>query len=226
MPLDQPSPLASSLLSLTAIASLLLAFVMLGSRWLNNYLYAFAAESWVIAGLAAVVAVSGNYPELYLIAALTALFRGLVLPWLIWRMIRRLSVARELHEVLRPASALIIGALAVIFALMAAYRLRDSLDLGGTVVVLALTVMIAIKLIGFLMLAVRQEAVSQVIGLLVLENGVSTGALILVPGMPLLVELLVLFDVLIAVACFGVLVRYLLTHVGTTSTLALKRLVG
>jgi hydrogenase-4 component E len=226
MPLDQPSPLASSLLSLTAIASLLLAFVMLGSRWLNNYLYAFAAESWVIAGLAAVVAVSGNYPELYLIAALTALFRGLVLPWLIWRMIRRLSVARELHEVLRPASALIIGALAVIFALMVAYRLRDSLDLGGTVVVLALTVMIAIKLIGFLMLAVRQEAVSQVIGLLVLENGVSTGALILVPGMPLLVELLVLFDVLIAVACFGVLVRYLLTHVGTTSTLALKRLVG
>jgi hydrogenase-4 component E len=226
MPLDQLSPLASSLLSLTAIASLLLAFVMLGSRWLNNYLYAFAAESWVIAGLAAVVAVSGNYPELYLIAALTALFRGLVLPWLIWRMIRRLSVARELHEVLRPASALIIGALAVIFALMVAYRLRDSLDLGGTVVVLALTVMIAIKLIGFLMLAVRQEAVSQVIGLLVLENGVSTGALILVPGMPLLVELLVLFDVLIAVACFGVLVRYLLTHVGTTSTLALKRLVG
>lgn len=226
MLLHSLSPLASSLLSLTAIASLLLAFVMLGSRWLNNYLYAFAAESWVIAVLAVVVAVSGNYPELYLIAALTALFRGLVLPWLIWHMIRRLSVARELHEVLRPASGLIIGALAVIFALMVAYRLRDSLDLGGTVVILALTVMIAIKLIGFLMLAVRQEAVSQVIGLLVLENGVSVGALILVPGMPLLVELLVLFDVLIAVACFGVLVRYLLTHVGTTSTLALKRLVG
>jgi hydrogenase-4 component E len=221
------SPLASSLLSLTAITSLLLAFVMLGSRWLNNYLYAFAAESWVIAALAVVVGVSGNHPELYLIAALTALFRGLALPWLIWRMIRRLFVAREeLHEVLRPASGLIISVLAVIFALMVAYRLRDSLNLGGTVVILALTVMIAIMLIGFLMLAVRQEAVSQVIGLLVLENGIRVGALILIPGMPLLVELMTLFDVLIVVACFGVLVRYLQTHVGTTSTVALKQLVG
>ena len=48
-------PLASSLFSLMAIASLLLAFVMLGSRWLNNYLYAFAAESWIIATLSATV---------------------------------------------------------------------------------------------------------------------------------------------------------------------------
>jgi hydrogenase-4 component E len=226
MPLDHLGPLASSLLSLTAIASLLLAFVMLGSRWLNNYLYAFAAESWMIAVLAAAVAVFGNYPELYLIAVLTALFRGLALPYLIWRMIRRLSVARELHEVLRPASGLVIGALAVIFALAVAYRLRDSLGLGGSMVILALTVMLAIKLIGFLMLAVRQEAVSQIIGLLVLENGISVGALILVPGMPLLVELLILFDVLVAVACFGVLVRYLTARVGTTSTVALKSLVG
>ena len=48
-------PLASSLFSLMAITSLLLAFVMLGSRWLKNYLYAFAAESWVIAALSAAV---------------------------------------------------------------------------------------------------------------------------------------------------------------------------
>ena len=75
-------PLASSLFSLMAIASLLLAFVMLGSRWLNNYLYAFAAESWVIAALSAAVGFYGGYPELYLIAILTALFRGLLLPYL------------------------------------------------------------------------------------------------------------------------------------------------
>ena len=58
-------PLASSLFSLMAITSLLLAFVMLGSRWLKNYLYAFAAESWVIAALSAAVGFYGNYPELY-----------------------------------------------------------------------------------------------------------------------------------------------------------------
>lgn len=63
-------------------------------------------------------------------------------------------------------------------------------------------------------------------GLLVLENGIFLGAQILVPGMPLLIEIVMLFDLLIVVACFGMLVQYLVAHVGSTSTLSLKRLVG
>lgn len=219
-------PLAASVFSLMAIASLLLAFVMLGSRWLNNYLYAFAAESWVIAILSATIGFYGGYPELYLIAILTALFRGLFLPYLLWRIVRRLNVARELHEILQPSSALIAGAFCVIFSLTVAYHVGQSLGLAGTVAVLALTVMLSMKLIGFLMLAVRHEALSQILGLLVLENGVFLGAQILVPGMPVLIEIVILFDLLIVVACFGVLIQYLLAHAGTTSSLELKRLVG
>jgi hydrogenase-4 component E len=220
------NPLASSIFSLMAIASLLLAFVMLGSRWLNNYLYAFAAESWVIAGLSATIGFYGHYRELYFVAVLTVLFRGLLLPSLIWRIIGRLDVTREIHEILQPSSALVVGALAVIFALAVAFHFGQTLELAGTVAVLALTVMLSMKLIGFLMLAVRHEAVSQILGLLVLENGIFLGTLILVPGMPLLIEIVILFDLLVAVACFGVLVRYLAAHAGSTSSLDLKRLVG
>jgi hydrogenase-4 component E len=86
--------------------------------------------------------------------------------------------------------------------------------------------MLSMKLIGFLILALRHEAVSQILGLLVLENGIFLGSQILVPGMPLLIEMVILFDLLIIVACFGVLVGYLMTHAGTTSSLDLKRLVG
>jgi hydrogenase-4 component E len=219
-------PLATSLFSLIAIASLLLAFVMLGSRWLRHYLYAFAAESWLIAALSAAVGYYGNYPELYLIAILTALFRGLFLPYLILRIIRRLNVTRELHVVLQASSTLVLGAVCVVFALVVASHIGAELGLGGTVVVLALTVMLSMKLIGFLMLAVRHEAISQVLGLLILENGIFLGAQILVPGMPLLIEIVILFDLLIVVACFGLLVQYLLTHVGSTSSRELRRLVG
>ena len=226
MLLTQLDPLAASLFSATAIASLLLAFVMLGSRWLDNYLYAFAAQSWAMAALGVAVGYFADSAELYLIAALSALFRGLVLPYLIRRMIQRLHVARELHETLRPASALVIGALGVIFSLAVSTKIAVPLGLGGTVVVLALTVMFATALIGFLMLAIRQEAVSQIIGLLVLENGVRLGAQILIPGMPLLIELVILADVLAAVACLSVLVRYLLSEFGNASTAGLKRLVG
>src|ERR1700728_3767191 len=91
------SPLAASVFSLIAIASLLLAFVMLGSRWLRHYLFAFTAESWLIGILSVSVGYYGNYPELYLIAILTFLFRGCLLPYLIFRIIRRTHVAREVH---------------------------------------------------------------------------------------------------------------------------------
>jgi hydrogenase-4 component E len=224
--IQTPTPLASSLFSLLTIASLLLSFVMLGSHWLKNYLYAFAAESWVIAALSAAVGFYGHYPELYLIAALTLLFRGLVLPYLIWRIIRRLGVDREIHVILQPGMSLVVGALFVMFAFAVAMRMAGEFHLELTVAALALTVMLSMKLIGFLMLSVRHEAVSQILGLLVLENGIFLGTQILVPGMPLLIELVILFDLLVIVACFGVLVRYLATHAGTTSSLQLKRLVG
>lgn len=225
--LSQPlDPLAASLFSLLAIVSLLLSFVMLASRWLKNYLYAFAAQSWAVALLSAAVGYYGHHPLLYLIAVLTLLFRGLVLPYLIWRIIRRLEIDREIHEILQPASGLVIGALLVMFALAVAYRVAGELHLAQGVAVLALTVMLAMALIGFLMLAVRHEAISQVLGLLVVENGIFLGSQIVVPGMPLLIELVVLFDLLVIVACFGVLVGYLATHAGTTSALKLKRLVG
>lgn len=220
------SSLQASIFSLLAVFSLLLAFVMLGSHWLQNYVYAFAAESWLIAALSAAVAYFGHYTELYVIAILTALFRGLVLPYLLMRMVRRLNVKREIHAVLQPSSSLVVGALLVMFAFVIADHMNFQTSTAGEVVVLALTIMLSMKLLGFLMLAVRDEAVSQILGLLVLENGVFLGSQILVPGMPMLIEIVILFDLLIIVACFGMLIRYLLVHAGTTSSRQLNRLVG
>lgn len=220
------NPLQAAIFSLLAIVSLVLAFVMLGSHWLKNYVFAFAAESWLIAALSASVGFFGDYPELYGIAALTALFRGLVLPYLLMRIVRRLNVQREIHTILQPSSSLVIGAIAVMFTFIIANHMSQDTTTAGRVAVLALTIMISMKLLGYLMLCVRDEAISQVLGLLVLENGIFLGSQILVPGMPTLIEIVILFDLLVVVACFGVLVRYLLVHVGTTSARELNRLVG
>jgi len=226
MTLTALPPIAASIFGLLAIAALLLTFVMLGSRWLDHYLYAFAAESWMIAGLSATVGVYAGYPELILIALLTIVFRGVLLPYLIWRIIQRQAADHEVEVILRPSSSLLVGAAAVIFALVVAYHIGADLGLVGTVAVLALTVMLAMKLIGFLMLVFRHEAISQVLGLLVLENGIFLGAQILVPGMPMLFEIVILFDLLVAVACFGILVRYLRSAIGSTSSLGLRKLRG
>ncbi len=219
-------PFVVSIFALLMIVSLILAFVMLGSRWLKNYLYAFAAESWVIAGLSAMVGYFGGFPELYLIAILTAAFRGVFLPYLIWRIIARLKIDREIHPLIAPSGSMVVAAILILFALSVSYTIGARLGLGGNIVILALTVMLSMKLIGFVILAVRHEAISQILGLLVLENGIFIGSQVLVPGMPMLIELVILFDLLVAVACFGVLVGYLMTHVGASSTLRLRRLVG
>ena len=219
-------PLAVSLFSLLATVSLLMSFVMLGSRWISSYLYAFSVESLMIAALSAAVGYYGGYPELYLIALLTALFRGLVLPYLIWQIVKGTQINREIHTMIQPSTCLVIGAFAVVFALLIAVRIAAQADLSETIIILALTVMLSMKLIGFLMLTVRYEAISQVLGLLVLENGIFLGSQILVPGMPMLLELVILFDLLVVVACFGVLVRYLMRRVGSTDTTQLRKLVG
>ncbi len=226
MTLPHFTPLAASFFSLLAIGSLLLAFVMLGSRWLRDYMYAFGLQSWLIALLSATMAYYAHFPELYLVALLTALFRGLLLPYLILRILRRLGADRELHVILQPSTAMVVGAAAVVLALAVAYHIAAAIGTSSPVIILALTVMFSMKLIGFLMLSVRHEAISHILGLLILENGIFIGSQILIPGMPLLIEMVILFDLLVAVACFGVLARYLMEHAGTTSSLKLRRLVG
>ena len=219
-------PLATSLFSMLAIISLILSFVMLGSHWLKNHVYAFALESWTIATLSAAVGYFGHYPELYIIAILTALFRGSLLPYLILRLVDKLHLEREFTSLLRPSSSLVLGAILVVIAFVVGRRLGHNLHTGDKIVVLALTCMLSLKLIGFLMMILRSEAISHILGLLVIENGIFLGSQILVPGMPLLLELVILFDLLIIVLTFGMLMRYLQIHAGTTSSRHLQKLVG
>ncbi|OZB82962.1 MAG: hydrogenase [Halothiobacillus sp. 13-55-253] len=208
------------------IVALILAFVMLGSHWIRNHVYAFAAESWVIAALSAAIGFYGHYPELFIIAALTALLRGTVLPILLLRIIRDLKLNREFTPLLQPSSSLLVGGLLVVFSYALAHKIGLRLDLVNSIAVLALTTMFGMKLIGFLMLVLRTEAVSSILGLLVIENGIFLGSQILVPGMPLLLEMVILFDLLIIVSTFGLLIRYLHREIGTTSSRDLTRLVG
>jgi hydrogenase-4 component E len=220
------SSLAASIFSFLITIALVLSFVMIGSHWLRNHILAFAAESWVIAILSASVAYYGHYEELYVIAILTALFRGSLLPYLLLQLAKRLDIKREFTPLFRPASGMLIGSLLVVFAFGISSSLGRTLGLANNIALMALTAMFGLKLIGFLLMVLRSEAISHILGLLVIENGIFLGSQILVPGLPLLLELVILFDLLIIVMTFGVLVRYLKLEVGTTSSRDLQKLVG
>jgi len=148
------------------------------------------------------------------------------LPYLVMRLVRRLRINREFTPLLKPSSSLILGAAMVIFSYEVARRLGVSLNLADNIAVLALTCMFSLKLIGYLMMILRSEAVSHILGLLVIENGIFLGSLILVPGLPVLLELVIVFDLVLIVVALGMLVRYLKTEAGTTSSRELQKLVG
>lgn len=220
------SSITASAFSLLITAALVLSFVMLGSHWLKNHILAFAAESWIIGFLSAAVAFYGHYKELWVIAILTVLFRGTILPILLLRLASRLGIEREFTPLFRPASGMVAGGFLIIVAFAISNSLGSKLHLANKLALVALTAMFGLKLIGFLLMILRSEAISHILGLLVIENGIFLGSQVLVPGLPLLLELVILFDLLIIVMTFGLLVRYLKTHAGTTSSQELQKLVG
>ncbi len=229
MPTLSPTGLNQAILDLIAMCVLLLTFVMLGSHWIRNHILAFAAQSWVLALLSAFIGFSGHYPALLVIAGLTLLFRGLILPHLLVRILDRAHLNREFAPVVQSAMSVVMGALCVLLAYGAALRLGQAVTGQSPVTPvmrIGLTSLLAVVLIGFLMLVLRREAVSHLLGLLVIENGIFLGSLILMPGLPLLLEFVVLFDLLLIVVALGMFVRYLRAEIGSTDSRALDRLVG
>ena len=119
----------------------------------------------------------------------------------------------------------LLGIALTSFSFFALSRLRLD-DTGGALPLSALSVAVGVVLVAFLLMIVRPYAPSQVLGFLVLENGASLAGLVVAPGLPLILALLLLFDVFIGVLVFVVLVQYLGIERTAVTTDILDRLRG
>ncbi|WP_298381562.1 hypothetical protein [Ferrimicrobium sp.] len=219
-------PIVVAVLSLALFVILILSFVILGSHWVRNHVYAFALQSWVIGGISIVVAIWGHYPLLYGIAALTIVVRGLVIPFFVVRILDRNGVGRESAPILRSSSAVVVGGALVILGFVIAEEISHQLVHLPSLAVLALTVLFAVEFIAFLMLSLRTEALASLLALLMIENGILAGSQILVPGMPFLLEIVLLFDLLVIIATYAVLAPSLRTRIGGTDVREMRELAG
>jgi hydrogenase-4 component E len=149
--------------------------------------------------------------------------KGVVVPLVLGSILRRSAVRRERRPLLAPRYTLVL-AVAIVFAAAIA---ADGIPPGaGVASSRALPAAIAEVLTGLLVVMTRRKALSLVVGLLVFENGIALTAFSLTYGMPLVVELGVLFDVLIAVVVAWIYTRRMIDVFGTTSTDALRSLRG
>jgi hydrogenase-4 component E len=189
------------LLNTFAALLLLSSFAMLAQRRVVTMVNLLALQG-VLLGLATLLlAWRTGKNHLYVSATLTLTLKALFLPWLLHRLIRRLGVYWDSEPLLNISATMLVGLLVVIFAFGLAQPIAA---LATTSTRSSIGIAVAVVLLAFLTMITRRKAMSQVVGFLSMENGLFFGAMSATYGMPMIVELGVALDVLVAMLVLGV----------------------
>ena len=209
------------LINLLAAVLLLLSFAMLSQRRILSLINLFAAQGMVLFLATALVAALTGQSHLYWSAGLTLALKVLLLPWILHRLIRRLNVKWDVETLLNIPTTMLVGIVLVILAFNLAAPISQ---LAGTVTRSTLGIAMASVLLSFLMMITRSKAVPQVVGFLSMENGLFFAATAAVYGMPMVVELGVALDVLVASLILGVFLFQIRERFDSVDTRHLEKL--
>lgn len=193
--------LMEQLIFVFAALALFLSFLLLSQARLTAMVHVFAWQGFLLAALTAMVASVEQSHHLYLSALLTLTLKALLIPWMLHRLIRKLELERHQEQLQKQALVMVAGAALVIFSYWIVLPIAR-LELANTRNVVSLS--LAIVQLGMLLMVARRQVVAQVIGFMSMENGLFLAAVAATAGMPLVVELGIAFDVLVAAVLFGV----------------------
>jgi len=194
-------PLDLQILNALAALLLLLSFAMLSQRRIVALVNLFAFQGAILFLATLLLAWRTGDHQLYISATLTLALKVVFLPWLLHRLIRRLEVYWDTEPMLNIVGTMLVGLLVVVFAFGLAQPITA---LASTATRSAIGIAVAVILLSFLTMITRRKAMSQVVGFLSMENGLFFGAMSATYGMPMIVELGVALDVLVAMLVLGV----------------------
>jgi hydrogenase-4 component E len=202
------------------VVVLLLNLFVLGSSRLRAVIGASAMQG-VVLGVLTVTAHGGFTAEVLLVAVAAVAIKGVVIPRLLHKAMRDVAIEREVEPLIGFIPSLLLGALgtglAVIFSetlpLIPAHR--ESLVLPSS---------FATVLTGFIVLTTRRKAITQVVGYLLLENGIFIMGLALLDAMPFLVEVGVLLDLFVAIFVMGIIINHIGREFASTDVARLSSL--
>jgi hydrogenase-4 component E len=181
---------------------LLINILILGTRRTNIAIRAIAAQG-IILGLLPLLTHSINSHILF-ITVFVVLAKGLCIPLLLFGALRKVESGEELQPVFGYSGNIMAGAVTTVLAFVFAAKLPLAPSHQGLLVVPAA---LATILSGFIAIANRRKAINQVIGYLVLENGIFIFGLLLTEAMPLMVEAGVLLDLIAGIFVMGLIMR-------------------
>ncbi|PWU19102.1 MAG: hydrogenase [Verrucomicrobia bacterium] len=204
MPHPSSTELATSQwITLLAAGMLVVQMLMVVQRMLLTNIRLFAIQSLLLTGIAAIIASFYHAPEVFLVALLTLLGKVVFLPRLLSRLVRRIGIHQEIEPMLNSTASMFLCGALTLLGYIVARPFTSFARLGNNTLGIAITLL----LIGLFLMFNRRKAITQVLALLTIENGVMLAAIALSSyGMPLVVELGVFFDVVVGVMVLGILV--------------------
>ncbi len=197
------TPITAQVLATAAGALLLTAVLLLWRRSISGGVALLGLQGLALAGLAVATTPDGEL-ELYALAALLALGKGVVIPFLVLRTAATVGDAGQARAMVNPTVGMLLAAAFTTIAFLVA---RPLVTASTRPTAAAIPVGLAVVLIGFLVLTSRTHALSQIVGFVMVDNGIGATALLSTGGLPAIIELGVLFDVVLVVLVLLVLTR-------------------
>ena len=215
--------MTANVLILSAAGMLVSAYLMVGQKALFTTIRLYGLQSLLLAIVATTMAISESRPELFVTAALTVVLKTILIPWFLMRTVDRIGIHREIEPFLNvPVSLLICLGLTVV-----GYRVSTGFEEGAQRVTHHLIgVALSLLLIGLFLMVTRKKAITQILALLTVENAVFLVAVGVTTGMPLIVELGIAFDVMLAVLVLGILVQRIVGRFESMDVSRLSNLKG
>ncbi len=194
-------PLSGQVINLCAAILLLLGFAMLSQRRVLTLINLFMLQGLVLFVSTLIVALTTSQDHLLWSAGLTLILKVFALPYILHRLIRRLSVKWDIETLLNIPTIMLIGIALVVIAFNVAQPISQ---LSGTITRATIGIALACVLLAFLMMITRSKAVPQVIAFLAMENALFFAATSATYGMPMVVELGIALDVMVGMVILGV----------------------
>jgi len=211
------------LVILCAAGMLVSVYLMVGQKSLVVAIRLYGVQSLLLGAVGIAMGLAEHRPHLYVTAALTIALKAVVIPWFLLRVIDRVGIRREIEPFVNvPASLLLCLGLTVVGYRVSLGMAGGSQGVPHQVVGVALSMV----LMGLFLMVTRRKALTQILALLTIENAVFLVALGATAGMPLVVELGISFDVILAVMVLGVLVNRIVDRFESMDTSRLSNLRG
>lgn len=208
-------------MNLLTILLLFAALLLVRVASLKTAVNILLAQSIVVTLACLTVGWKTGEAHMYIAALLTMVTKAGLIPYALYRIIEHLQSEREDKPILSPNRSFIAAAIAIVLS----YWLTDQ-ALPGVISRDTLATSIALALIGLLLIVSRRQAVMQIVGLITVENGLYLLGLSMTKGLPLIIEMGVFLDVLVAVVVLVILTYRLKLSFTTTDTSVLKKLRG